>query len=263
MTKKHSVRSYDSTPGPTIEDDEITDAQGQLQYIPFPVCNETGRPLELYFGVERDINCTIDFISDSFFHLLEFYVHNDAPLTCRIPTRPLASSSLKPTSDEDKAEDAIEGQGSLSDDYTALIVALTGTLQLSHLHVSGHLNVLLHAAPRAIAPGTIAAATAYSISSPVTPPTRIVIGDSLPLQFSVRWYPNTQLPSGWTGVGGHIYASTLVYCLLSAGAAAAVCTAYFRGVELPRRLRSHGKDRMGGGWRAVGWAVTDMGSEVG
>lgn len=42
------------------------------------MCNETGRPLELYFGVERDINCTIDFISDSFFHLLEFYVHNDA-----------------------------------------------------------------------------------------------------------------------------------------------------------------------------------------
>ncbi|KAG9808326.1 hypothetical protein KCU77_g21029, partial [Aureobasidium melanogenum] len=56
-----------------------------------------------------------------------------------------------------------------------------------------------------------------------------------------------QLPSGWSGVGGHIYASTLIYCLLSAGAAAAICIVYFRGVELPRRLRNHGKDRMTGG----------------
>lgn len=38
----------------TIETGEhITDEQGQLQYIPFPTCNETGRPLELYFGIER------------------------------------------------------------------------------------------------------------------------------------------------------------------------------------------------------------------
>lgn len=107
--------------------------------------------------------------------------------------------------------------------------------------------MLLHAAPKSVSPGVIAAATAYSISSPLQPPTRIVIGDALPFQFSVRWYPNTLLPSGWTGVGGHIYASTLVYCALSAGAATAICIAWFRGVELPRRLRSHGKDRLGGG----------------
>lgn len=163
-------------------------------------------------------------------------------MTCRIPTQPLSPSPA-----ENEPDKETEGQGSLSKEYTPLIVALTGMLQLSHLHVASHLNVLVHAEPRSVAPGTIAAATAYSISSPSTPPTRIVIGDSLPLQFSVRWYPNTQLPSGWTGIGGHIYASTLVYCLLSAGAAAAICTAYFRGVELPRRLRSHGKDRMGGG----------------
>lgn len=31
---------------------QITDDLGQLQYIPFMTCNETGRPLELYFGVE-------------------------------------------------------------------------------------------------------------------------------------------------------------------------------------------------------------------
>src|SRR5664279_3503531 len=37
-----------------------------------------------------DINCTIPMITDPFFHLLEFYIHNDAPLSCRIPSRPPA-----------------------------------------------------------------------------------------------------------------------------------------------------------------------------
>ena len=219
---------------------QVTDASGQLQYVPFPVCNETGRPLEIYFGVEKDINCTIDFISDPMFHLLEFYVHNDAPMTCRIPTRPFSESYKAP-----KEDASIEGQGSLDDEYIPLIIALTGTLQLSHLHVSSHLNMLLHAAPKSVSPGVIDAATAYSIST--RPPTRIVIGDALPFTFSIRWYSGQQLPSGWSGVGGHIYASTLIYCILSAGAAAAICIVYFRGVELPRRLRNHGKDRMTGG----------------
>lgn len=222
---------------------QVTDASGNLQYIPFPVCNETGRPLELYFGVEQDLNCTIDFVDDPFFHLLEYYVHNDSPFTCRIPARPLIS----PLQPGEPALKDVEGQGSLSNDYIPLIIALTGTLQLSHLHVSSHLNVLMHAAPRSAEPGVIAAGTAYSIATPLQPPTRIVIGDALPLQFSVRWYPNTLLPSGWTGIGGHIYASTLVYCLLSAAAATAISIVYFRGVELPRRLKSHGKDRMNGG----------------
>ena len=32
---------------------QITDEHGQLQYIPFMTCNETSRPLELYFGIEK------------------------------------------------------------------------------------------------------------------------------------------------------------------------------------------------------------------
>ena len=151
---------------------------------------------------------------------------------------------MLPKEFEEGTKDETEGQGSLSEVYTPMVVALAGTLQLSHLHVSTSMNVLVHAAPRSVAPGTIAAATAYSISR--DPPTRIVIGDPLPLRFSVRWYPTTQLPSGWQGVGGHLTFSTLVYCGLSALASAAICMAYFRGVELPRRLKSHGKDRVGG-----------------
>lgn len=235
--------TFQLTPSYSDTGEHITDESGQLSYIPAFTCNETGRPFELVFGHEKDINCTIDFIDDPFFHLLEFYVHNDAPLTCRIPTRPLPPSVLKEEFQEG-AKDNTDGQGSLSEVYTPLIIALAGTLQLSHLHVSTHLNVLVHAVPKSIEPGTIAAATAYSISR--DPPSRIVIGDPLPLQFSVRWYPNTLLPSGWTGMGGHLTFSTLVYCVISALASAAICLAYFRGVELPRRLKSHGKDRTSG-----------------
>lgn len=228
--------------------EHIVDTNGQLQYIPFPVCNETGRPLELFFGVEKEINCTIDFVTDEFFHLLEFYIHNDAPLTCRIPSKPLPPSVLEQqyrVSDEVTQEGALGTQSTL---YTPLVVGLAGTLQLSHLHVGNSLNLLLHAADRKVSPGTIDAATAYSIASHARN-VKVTIGDPLTLVFSVRWYPSTTLPPGWAGYGGHIYKSTLLYCLLSAGASAAVCVAYFRGVELPRRLRGYARDKMSGGSR--------------
>ena len=198
--------------------------------------------------MEREINCTIDFVTDSFFHLLEFYIHNDAPLTCRIPSKPLPPSVLE---QQYRVSDSVTQEGALgtqSNLYTPLVVGLAGTLQLSHLHVGNSLNLLLHAADRKASPGTIDAATAYSIASH-TRNTKITIGDALPLSFSVRWYPSTLLPPGWSGYGGHIYKSTLLYCLLSAGASAAVCVAYFRGVELPRRLKLYARDKMNGGSR--------------
>ncbi|KAF2275609.1 uncharacterized protein EI97DRAFT_467776 [Westerdykella ornata] len=225
--------------------EHIMDVNGQLQYVPFPVCSETGRPLELFFGVEKELNCTLTSIPDPLFHLLEFYIHNDAPLTCRIPSRPLPASptTAYKVSDQSTQEGAIGSQSTL---YTPLIIAISGTLQLSHLHVGNYLNLLVHAAPKSISPGTIDAAAAYSISSHARN-TRVTIGDDLPLQFSVRWYPSTTLPPGWSGYGGHVYTSTLIYCILSAGASAAVCVAYFRGVELPRRLRRYARDKIGGG----------------
>ncbi|USP73505.1 ribosomal protein s21 protein [Curvularia clavata] len=152
---------FANTPAPN---QKITDAAGHLQYIPFPVCNETGRPFELFFGVEKDVNCTIDFVTDEFFHLLEFYIHNDAPLSCRIPSKPLPPSVLATqylVSDSSTQEGAL---GSQSTSYTPLVVALAGTLQLSHLHVGNHLNLLVHAAPKSVSPGTIDAATAYSLA---------------------------------------------------------------------------------------------------
>ena len=123
-----------------------------------------------------------------------------------------------------------------------MVVALNGILQSTHLHISNNLNVLVHASPKSIAPGVIDSATAYSVSH-LTRNTEIIIGDKLPLRFSVRWYPSPSLPSGWTGVGGHLFFSTVLYCLLSAGGSAALCIAYYRGVALPKRLRSHGYER--------------------
>ncbi|KAL8970808.1 MAG: hypothetical protein Q9197_003610 [Variospora fuerteventurae] len=219
--------------------EHITDSAGQLQYIPFPICNETDRPLELLFGVEKDTNCTIASISDEFFHLLEFYVHNDAPLTCRIPTYPLLSPSG--TSTIPAAGNAAAGAAA-ANDYIPLIFALAGTLQYSHLHINTRLNVILHTSPDlARADADILAATAYSVPSLSHTSAKIVIGDPLALRLDVRWYTSPALPPSTTtasqtsGLGGHVHFSTVVYCLLSAGVGVAASLAYFRGVELPRR----------------------------
>ena len=186
-------------------------------------------------------------------------------MTCRIPSRPSSSNtehtinhiSISPSSTS----------SSLNDLYVPLIIAITGTLQLSHLHISNNLNVLLHTSPSSRSsstdpdsePGVIDAATAYSVSHN-SRNVRVVIGDALPLRLSVRWYPTTSLPSGWRGVGGHLFLSTLFYCLLSAGAAFALSLAYFRGVEFPKRLRAHGRERVGGGGERGGYGYGFNGS---
>ncbi|KAL8751144.1 MAG: hypothetical protein Q9184_006162 [Pyrenodesmia sp. 2 TL-2023] len=235
----------------------ITDSAGQLQYIPFPTCNETKRPLELLFGVEKDTNCTIPSITDEFFHLLEFYVHNDAPLTCRIPTHPLLSSigtsAIAPSSNN-----------AVQNDYIPLIFALAGTLQYSHLHINTRMNVVLHTSPNLVMEeADILAATGYSVPSLSTTSTKIVIGDPLSLQLNVKWYTSPTLPPSTTqasGLGGHVHFSTVVYCLLSAGVGVAASLAYFRGVELPRRIKRYGKDRVGGGGGERGYAFPGSGA---
>jgi len=200
-----------------------------------------------------DFNCTIPLITDPFFHLLEFYVHNDAPLSCRIPSRPpphVYSTSTTPPPEE----------------YVPLIFALAGTLQLSHLHISTHLNILLHSTPKHhIHPhdsGVIDSGAAYSISplSHMTGPAaftkKLVIGDPLPLQLSVRWFPTPHLPRTngkveWAGMGGHFYASTFFYCVVSAGAGAVGMAVWAFGVVLPKRLRR----RALGGATPLGYGV--------
>ncbi|KAN0104225.1 hypothetical protein V8E51_009970 [Hyaloscypha variabilis] len=238
--------------------EHISNEKNELQYIPFPICEETGKPLELAYGVEDDFNCTIPLITDPFFHLLEFYIHNDAPLSCRIPSRPPAHihppHANKPLPAEFRQE------------YVPLIFALAGTLQLSHLHISTHLNLLLHSTPKHhLHPhdsGVIDSGAAYSTSplshttGPAALTKKLVIGDPLPLQLSVRWFPTPHLPKTngkveWAGMGGHFYASTFFYCVVSAGAGAVGMAVWAFGVVLPKRLRR----RALGGATPLGYGV--------
>lgn len=234
----------------------------EIQWIPFPVCNETGKPLEFYYGIEEEKNCTIAMVDDPFFHLLEFYIHMDAPLSCRLPARP--EPHVQVVGDEPPRRE-----------YIPLVFALAGKLQLSHMHISTHMNVLLHSTPKHHIhkhdSGVLDSATAYS-TSPLahgegSSTTRLVIGDPLPLSFSIRWFPTPALPKTegkveWSGMGGHIYASTIFYSLVSFCAGVIVTAAYFFGSVLPKRLRGRrnlgGATPLGYGLKSVGngWGYT-------
>ncbi|CAD6499958.1 BgTH12-04063 [Blumeria graminis f. sp. triticale] len=219
--------------------EHISNEKDELEYVSFPICNETGQPLELRYGIEEELNCTIPMVADSLFHLIEFYIHNDAPLSCRIPSRPAVHAT----------------QPEYRPDYVPLIFALAGTLQLSHLHISTHLNVLIHSTPKHHLhhhdSGVIDSGAAYSTSplshttGPAALTRKLVIGDPLPLMLSVRWFPTPHLPREngkieWAGMGGHFYASTFFYCLTSAVAGAVVSSMWFFGIVLPKRLKRKG-----------------------
>ncbi|CAK7243974.1 MAG: hypothetical protein STHCBS139747_005508 [Sporothrix thermara] len=239
-------------------------ANDEIQWVPFPMCNETGKPLEFHYGIEGEVNCTIPMVSDPFFHLLEFYLHADAPLMCRLANRP--SPHIETV-----------GERPYTPEYIPLVFALAGTLQMSHLHIATHLNVLLHSTPKHhIHPhdsGVIDSGIAYS-TSPLahnlpgregaggrTPAAaensrRLIIGDPLPLSFSVRWFPTPQLPKTegrveWSGMGNHVGASTVFYGLVAFMAGAIVSAVYFFGTVLPQRL----KGRALGGATPLGYGI--------
>ncbi|KAA8901787.1 hypothetical protein FN846DRAFT_780989 [Sphaerosporella brunnea] len=197
---------------------------GKLQYVPFATCNETGLPLHLqYLAEEEGLNCTLQSVTDEQYHLFEFYVHHDSPLSCRMRARPAGGrDTIVADTDE-----------TVSEEWVPLIVALSGKLESSHLHISTSLNLLVHLS--ASSPGVIDSAAAYSVS-PALSATRLVIGDPLPLRFRVRWYPSPDLPSGGRS-SGHGAGHTLFYCVLSAAVGAVGCYAWVVGVDVPRRLR--------------------------
>ncbi|CAJ0541541.1 Ff.00g081020.m01.CDS01 [Fusarium sp. VM40] len=236
--------------------EHIENEKHEIEWKPFPMCNETGRPLEFNYGTEGEVNCTIAMIDDPFFHLLEFYIHSDAPLSCRVPARPAA-------------EIEVVGEKLPAREYVPLVFALAGTLQLSHIHISTHMNVLLHSTPKHHShphdSGVLDSAIAYS-TSPLhhiqgSHTRKLVIGDPLPLALSVRWFPTPALPKTegkveWQGLGGHIYASTVFYSLVSFGAGVLVAAMYTLGVVLPKRL----KGRALGGATPLGYGVNTVGN---
>lgn len=222
-----------------------------MEWVPFPECKETSSPLEFHYGVEGEVNCTIPMIDDPFYHLLEFYIHNDAPLSCRLPARPRQHAT-------------IVGEKLPDQEYIPLVFAMAGTLQKSHMHISTHMNVLLHSTPKRHIhhhdSGVLDSAISYS-TSPLShmegsASKRLIIGEPLPLMFSVRWFPTPALPKTegkveWSGLGGHIYASTFFYSVVSFIAGIVLSGMYIMGVILPRRL----KGRPLGGATPLGYGV--------
>ncbi|ERS97566.1 uncharacterized protein SPSK_03525 [Sporothrix schenckii 1099-18] len=252
-------------------------ANNEIQWVPFPVCNETQKPLEFHYGIEGEVNCTIPLVTDPFFHLLEFYLHADAPLMCRLANRPPPHIETI-------------GERPYTPEYVPLVFALAGTLQMSHLHIASHLNVLLHSTPKHhIHPhdsGVIDSGVAYSTSplghnvqdgasgevrstggrtaAAAEHSRRLIIGDPLPLSFSVRWFPTPHLPKTegrveWSGMGSHIGPSTVFYSLVSFLAGLIVSAVYFFGTVLPKRLKGRGL----GGATPLGYGIGTGSSGVG
>ncbi|TGZ82510.1 hypothetical protein EX30DRAFT_363051 [Ascodesmis nigricans] len=160
---------------------------GRLQYIPFFSCQETKRPLTIPFGQSTTINCTLPDIADETFHLLELYLHNDAPLTCRLPVRPFGG--------EGAIDDAQERDG----DHVPLTIAIAGKLEVSHLHVGTVMNMAVHwsgdegDSTGGRKGGVVKAGVAYSVpdvgvDGESREMRRLIIGEPLPLQFRVQWY---------------------------------------------------------------------------
>ncbi|KAJ2902177.1 hypothetical protein MKZ38_000975 [Zalerion maritima] len=243
--------------------EHIQNEADEIQWHSFPTCLETSSPLSFSYGVEGEQNCTISMIDDPFFHLLEFYIHSDAPLACRLPASP-------PPLVQDVGPDAKKPK---EQEYIPLVLALAGTLQLSHLHISTHLNVLLHSSyamdtsdfdgkagkrKELKDAGVLDSGIAYS-TSPLEhndDTVKLIIGDPLALKFSVRWFPTPELPHTegkveWQGMGGHVFASTVFYGLLAFGAGVVVSGVYFFGSVLPRRL----KGRSLGGATPLGYGI--------
>lgn len=145
------------------------DSQDRIIYLPFPICKETGKPLTFQYGVSNDTQCTINF-SDELYHLFQLYIHEDAPLSCRIPLSPEANY--------------LEKGGA----YVPLTFNFRGEVHDSHLDIDSGLNVLF-IKPNSRKPeqNLIVASTAFSSSTNVT---RVVIGDDLTLNLAVRWLDN-------------------------------------------------------------------------
>ena len=213
----------------------LENAHHEPQWIPFPTCSETDRPLEFHYGVEGPQNCTLPSLTPDFFDLLSLFLQSDAPLSCRLPARP------RPHHD-------ILNDAPYVQEHIPLVFALAGESHEGQLRVASRMNVLLHTAPkkriRAHDTGVLDSGVAYS-TSPLSELDGVAVGDPLKLQFSVRWFPSPDLPSTdggvrWAGMGGHVYVSTVMYILLAFATGAVAAGAWFYGRVLPKRLRGRG-----------------------
>lgn len=155
--------------------------------------------MSFLYNTPQTQTCTIDSLPDELYHLFEFFVHSDVPLTCRVPSYPLSQKELGIAS----TLPGVDGTGTEKDQWTPFTIALQGTLQLSHLHLHTHINVLFHISPEPESPAEtvqshLIASTAYSLpnTSSSTPleGTKIVRNEPMVLTFNVGWVDGAVLP---------------------------------------------------------------------
>lgn len=261
----------------TIETGEhITDSLGNLQFVPFLTCNETGnQPLFFSYGTPETKTCTIDTLSDELYHLIQYFVHSDVPLACRVPSYPLSS--------QDAFSNNVAGNtdaATLADTerWTPLTIALQGALQQSHLHLHTDVNVLFHtdtddaddAAQDGLSydqPSHLIASTAYSLpnltDSISKTGTKIIATEPLKLSFNVGWVPGTVLPGmiiqetgkTYMGVAGYGSGSILLLgftACVSAGMGALAMLLYER-----KRTGKTMNGLLGGDTGVTGYAASN------
>lgn len=155
--------------------------------------------MSFLYNTPQTQTCTIDSLPDELYHLFEFFVHSDVPLTCRVPSYPLSQDEQGIAS----ALPGVDGSGAEKDQWTPFTIALQGTLQLSHLHLHTNINVLFHISPESEIPGEVIeshliASTAYSLpnatsSTPLEGP-KIVRNEPVVLTFNIGWVDGAVLP---------------------------------------------------------------------
>ncbi|ODQ81870.1 hypothetical protein BABINDRAFT_160100 [Babjeviella inositovora NRRL Y-12698] len=180
------------------------DENMNVLYAPFPLCAETGKPIAFHYGTDAEFNCTFSF-TDELFHQFQYYVHEDAPFSCRLPLS-------NPDSGEAKSEKA----------YIPLRFNFRGNIQESHLDIDDSINVLFTSA---IEQNTPISAISWSSS---TEANRYVIGDSMTLKVAVKWFKTSgtgtsetpinggfyKLPNSLNGVSTPVYILSLIVCIL-------------------------------------------------
>ncbi|KAK9480004.1 hypothetical protein V1514DRAFT_327099 [Lipomyces japonicus] len=228
------------------------DDTGKILYDAFPVCKETNAPLAFPVGLDLDvINCTIT-LTDETFHLFQLYVHQDAPMSCRVPATlnrgDRESSSL-----------------SVSLSYAPVTVAIRGKLEKSHIDVATQFSAIFSFVQpgqqyvrrhhnninnnlgnnnyvNKRVPVNITSGMAYPVLPSPSGQERKIIGDDLTLQFSVRWFSiNTRVPK--RSDRDVVSVALILYCAASALVAFAVAAFYFLVIVFPYRARARSNMR--------------------
>ncbi|KAK9460961.1 uncharacterized protein V1516DRAFT_624357 [Lipomyces oligophaga] len=193
--------------------EHITDEEtGRLVYQSFPICRETGKPLSFRYNVDHDkpFQCTF-FVPDETYHLLQLYIHQDAPLSCQVPARSQSEGI-----------------------YAPLIFSMQGRLENSHLDIATKFNAIFEYAETAHGGVNITSAVAYPVHPENT--SRIIIGDEVTFEFTSRWFDVTRSPKHSDRRVASF--STFFYCLCSAGVAFLIAAFYFLAIVFPKRVRS-------------------------